>query len=128
MRFTRPGITFAEKGQFLAEHDIRFLVGEPDSKEGPRGFFRFYKELWDEKELGPRPIADPLKLLARNADGTPMASKNYSIGKMREFTACLNNPHWRAVLKAWAKRCGDACAAKWTELIGKKYGLEAKVD
>ena len=32
------------------------------------------------------------------------------------------------VLKAWAKRCGDACATKWTELVGKKYGLEAKAD
>ena len=29
------------------------------------------------------------------------------------------------VLKSWAKRCGDACAAKWNDLIGKKYGLSA---
>lgn len=29
------------------------------------------------------------------------------------------------VLKSWAKRCGEACAAKWNELIGKKYGLAA---
>ncbi|MFM9939962.1 MAG: hypothetical protein ACKVP7_10760, partial [Hyphomicrobiaceae bacterium] len=33
-----------------------------------------------------------------------------------------------AVLKSWAKRCGAECAAKWTELIGKKYGLVAKAD
>ena len=33
-----------------------------------------------------------------------------------------------SVLKAWAKRCGEACAAKWTESIGKKYGLVAKAD
>lgn len=32
------------------------------------------------------------------------------------------------VLKNWAKRCGEACAAKWTELIGKKYGLSAKAN
>jgi TRAP-type C4-dicarboxylate transport system substrate-binding protein len=32
------------------------------------------------------------------------------------------------VLKSWAKRCGPECAAKWTELIGKKYGLVAKAD
>ncbi len=32
------------------------------------------------------------------------------------------------VLKEWAKRCGEACAAKWTELIGKKYGLVAKAN
>ncbi|MFM9850040.1 MAG: TRAP transporter substrate-binding protein [Hyphomicrobiaceae bacterium] len=30
------------------------------------------------------------------------------------------------VLKSWAKRCGDACAAKWDALVGKKYGLAAK--
>src|SRR5207253_6531609 len=57
-----------------------------------------------ERELGPRPVADPLQLLSRNADGSPMASKQYSIGGWREYTACLNNPYWRAVLKAWAKR------------------------
>ena len=88
----------------VGHFNVTFLVGEPDGPDGPRGFFRFYRDLWDEKELGPKPVADPLDLLARNADGTPMASKNYSIGGMREFTACLNNPHWRAVLKAWAKR------------------------
>ena len=32
------------------------------------------------------------------------------------------------VLKSWAKRCGAECAAKWTEVIGKKYGLVAKAD
>jgi hypothetical protein len=88
----------------VGHFNVTFLVGEPDGPQGPRGFFKFYRDLWDEKELGPRPVADPLALLAKNADGSPMASKNYSIGGMREFTACLNNPHWRSVLKAWAKR------------------------
>ena len=32
------------------------------------------------------------------------------------------------VLKSWAKRCGEACAAKWTDTVGKKYGLTAKAD
>lgn len=31
--FTRPGISFAEKRQFLAEYDIRFLVGAPEVLE-----------------------------------------------------------------------------------------------
>jgi hypothetical protein len=94
-----------ERGAKVVGHfNVSFLVGEPESKDGPRGFFKFYKDLWDEKELGPKPVPDALDLLARNADGTPMASKQYSIGQMREYTACLNNPHWRAVLKAWAKR------------------------
>ncbi len=95
-----------KRGAKVVGHfNVTFLVGEPaDSPKGIGGFFKYYTELWDEKELGPRPVADPMMLLARNADGTPMSSKAYSIGGMREFTACLNNPHWRTVLKAWAKR------------------------
>jgi hypothetical protein len=103
--FEERNAAIHKRGAKVVGHfNVTFLVGEPDSKDGPRGFFKFYKELWNEKELGPRPVDDPMKLLARNADGTPMASKQYSIGNMREFTACLNNPHWRAVLKAFAKR------------------------
>ncbi|MFN4964956.1 MAG: TRAP transporter substrate-binding protein [Burkholderiales bacterium] len=29
------------------------------------------------------------------------------------------------VLARWAKRCGDACSAKWNDLVGKKYNLSA---
>ena len=32
------------------------------------------------------------------------------------------------VLARWAKRCGDACAARWNELVGKKYDLTAKAN
>jgi hypothetical protein len=88
----------------VGHFNVSFLVGEPDAKEGARGFFKFYRDLWNEKELGPKPVKDPLDLISRNADGTPMASKQYSIGQNREYTACLANPHWRAVLKAWVKR------------------------
>lgn len=94
-----------KRGSKVVGHfNVSFLVGEPDGKDGPQGFFKFYRDLWDEKELGPKPTKDGLSLIARNADGTPMASKQYSIGQMREYTACLNNPDWRAVLKAWSKR------------------------
>ena len=87
----------------VGHFNVSFLVGEPDAKE-PKGFFKFYRDLWDEKELGPKPVKDPLDLISRNVDGTPMASKQYSIGQNREYTACLANPHWRTVLKAWVKR------------------------
>ncbi|MFM8273524.1 MAG: hypothetical protein ACKODX_14520 [Gemmata sp.] len=94
-----------KRGAKVVGHfNVTFLVGEPEGKDGPQGFFKFYRELWDEKELGPKPVKDPLDLIAKNADGTPLASKQYSIGQMREYTACLNNPHWRTVLKAWARR------------------------
>ena len=32
------------------------------------------------------------------------------------------------VLVRWSKRCGDACTAKWNELVGKPNGLTAKAN
>jgi hypothetical protein len=106
--FENRNAAIHKRGAKVVGHfNVTFLVGEPEGKDGPQGFFKFYRELWDEKELGPKPVKDPLDLIAKNADGTPMASKQYSIGQMREYTACLANPHWRTVLKAWAKRAID---------------------
>ena len=87
----------------VGHFNVEFLVGDPDSPEGPRGFFKFYRDLWDERELGPRPVADPLDLLERGPDGKPIVNDTYKIGGMREYWGCLNNPHWRTVLKAWVK-------------------------
>ncbi len=87
----------------IGHFNIEFLVGDPKSEDGPRGFFKFYNELWDEKQLGPKPVKDPLQLLEKNADGTPRTNNTYSIGGMKEYWACLNNPHWRVVLKAWVR-------------------------
>ena len=83
--------------------NVKFLVGDPEGPDGPRGFFHFYRNLWDEKLLGPKPVDDPLDLLEKKKDGTPITNNSYSIGKMKEYWACLNNPHWRQVLKAWTK-------------------------
>jgi hypothetical protein len=91
------------KVKVVGHFNVEFLVGDPDSKDGPRGFFKFYHELWNEKLLGPRPVKDPLTMMQKNADGTPISAKSYSIGGMREYSACLNNPDWRKVLKAWVK-------------------------
>jgi hypothetical protein len=88
----------------VGHFNVEFLVGDPDGPNGPTGFFKFYRDGWDEKELGPRPVADPLLLLEKNADGTPISQKGYGIGKMQEYWGCLRNPHWQAVLKAWTKR------------------------
>lgn len=95
--------------------NVKFLVGDPDSPPipatktkpaesgGPRGFFKFYRELWNEEWLGPKPVADPMELLEVDAEGKPITNNNYSIGGMKEYWGCLNNPHWRTVLKAWTK-------------------------
>ena len=87
----------------VGHFNIEFLVGDPTSNDGPRGFFKFYRDLWDETQLGVKPVLDPLQLLEKNANGTPITNNSYSIGGMKEYWACLNNPHWRAVLKAWVK-------------------------
>jgi hypothetical protein len=87
----------------VGHFNVEFLVGDPDSPEGPRGFFKFYRDLWDERELGPRPVADPIDLLQKGRDGKPIVHDTYKIGGMREYWGCLNNPQWRAVLKAWVK-------------------------
>lgn len=88
----------------IGHFNVEFLVGEPAGKDGPRGFFHFYRNLWNEKELGPKPVQDPLEFMEKNADGTPITNNSYSIGGMREYWACLRNPHWQTVLKAWVKR------------------------
>ncbi len=87
----------------VGHFNVEFLVGDPVSPAGPRGFFKFYRELWDEQLLGPRPVDDPLELLEKNGDGAPIENRSYSIGGMGEYWACLRNPAWRQVLKAWVR-------------------------
>jgi hypothetical protein len=102
------------KVKVVGHFNVEFLVGDPTPPAppskggdpggvGPRGFFKFYRDLWDEKQLGPKPVADPIELLEKNADGTPIVNNSYSIGGMKEYWGCLNNPHWRTVLKAWTR-------------------------
>ena len=92
--------------QPIGHFDVsKYLVGRPDGSGKLRdGFFTFYNELWDEEELGPRPVADPVDLLARNRDGTPYFSTPPDAAPYNVYWGCLANPYWRAVLKAWVKR------------------------
>ena len=102
--FRRLNAELHRRGAKVIGHmNVKFLVGDPDSPEGPRGFFRFYRTQWDEALLGPKPVSDPEQLLERNKSGEPIANQDYNIGGMREYWACLNNPHWRQVLKSWVR-------------------------
>lgn len=62
------------------------------------------------------------------AAGCPLSDKGKmtlvipSDQDMATRQAALNG----VVLSRWAKRCGEACAARWTELVGSKFGMEAK--
>jgi len=94
-----------QRGVKVVGHfNVEFLIGDPDSPEGPRGFFRFYRDLWDDTLLGARPEKDPVAFLEKNHDGTPLSEKNYGIGGMKEYWACLRNPSWQKVLQAWIRR------------------------
>lgn len=87
--------------------NVSMMFGNPrGTKGGPEGFFKYYEELWDEKELGLKPVANPLDLIEKHADGSPNFTEMYSAGNggMKEYWACLANPYWRTVLKAWTKR------------------------
>ncbi|MBK9166624.1 MAG: hypothetical protein IPM24_04075 [Bryobacterales bacterium] len=85
---------------------VKYLLGDkskdPAKPEG--GFFEYYNNLWDEKELGPKPVADPLDLLQQNPRGVPIMHTDEDAKPYGVYFGCLNNPHWRAVLKAWVKR------------------------
>ena len=102
--FVRLNGELHRRGVKVVGHmNVKFLIGDPDGPEGARGFFRFYREQWDEKLLGPKPVADAIELLEKDKLGNPISNNTYSIGGMREYWGCLNNPHWRAVLKAWVR-------------------------
>jgi hypothetical protein len=87
----------------VGHFNVEFLVGDPDGPAGPRGFFKFYRDLWDEKLLGPKPVGDPVSMLEKNADGSPIKTRTYAVGGMNEYWACLRNPAWQTVLKAWVR-------------------------
>lgn len=91
------------KVRAVGHFNIEFLVGDPAGPEGPTGFFKWYREHWDEKVLGPKPVEDPIDFLEKKADGSPIVHRSYAIGGMNEHWACLRNPNWQKVLKAWVK-------------------------
>ena len=103
--FKRRNAELAKRKVRVIGHlNVEFLVGDPDGPDGPRGFFKFYRDLWNEKELGPKPFKDPLDFLEKDKEGNPLLKNSYGIGGMKEYFACLRNPHWQNVLKAWVKR------------------------
>jgi len=92
------------RAKVIGHFNVEFLVGEPKGEKGPRGFFHFYRNLWDEKLLGPKPVDDPMAFLEKGPDGKPIINNSYNIGGMREYWACLRHPAWQRVLKTWVKR------------------------
>lgn len=82
-----------------------------------------WKVIGDESEEG---VACTTGQGGKCSVGPPAKLKlvNPSNDDLKARDKALND----VVLKAWAKRCGKACADKWNELIGKKYSLSAQIN
>src|SRR5690606_16843369 len=78
----------ARGARVVGHMNVKFLIGDPESPDGPRGFFKFYRDGWDESLLGPRPGASALDFLEKDASGNPISAQSYAIGGMREYWAC----------------------------------------
>jgi len=63
------------------------------------GWFRYYNDLWESGLLGPRPVSESAALMERDAEGKLI---RYGEGWSR-YVGCVNNPHWRRVLKAMVR-------------------------
>ncbi len=83
----------------VGHFNTTFILGEHTNKAG---FFEWYDH-WNESQLGPKPAADPVSLLQVDASGKPISTLSYRIGGWPEYHGCLNNPQWRACLKAMLK-------------------------
>ncbi len=103
--FTRLNREIHGRGARVVGHfNMTFIFGDPEKKAG---FFEWYDKGWNEAELGPKPCADPVDMLQKNGAGIPITTHSYKIGGWPEYHGCLNNPHWRACLKAMLKSAVD---------------------
>ena len=99
----------------VGHFNTTFILGDPEKRAG---FFDWYHNGWDTKALGPKPTANPTEMLAVNAEGKLITTSSYKIGGWPEYHGCLNNPLWRACLKAMMT---DAIARGVDGLIANYY-------
>jgi TRAP-type C4-dicarboxylate transport system substrate-binding protein len=100
-----PGTrTFLEK-QFKALEDKSWKLIEAETEDGVR---------CTTGQGGTCPVGPPGKLKLVQPSEADLKARDKALNDV--------------VLRSWAKRCGDACAAKWTDIVGKRYGLTAKAN
>src|SRR6266853_863283 len=103
--FARLNREIHARGVRVVGHfNMTFILGDPGKKAG---FFEWYDKGWDEAAFGPKPCADPTDMLQKDAAGNLIATHEYKIGGWPEYHGCLNNPKWRACLKAMVKSAVD---------------------
>ncbi len=103
--FARLNREIHARGPRVVGHfNMTFILGDPEKKAG---FFEWYDKGWDEAGFGPKPCANPEDMLQRDASGKLITTHSYKIGGWPEYHGCLNNPKWRACLKAMVKSAVD---------------------
>ncbi len=105
----------ARGSKVVGHFNTTFILGDPDKRAG---FFDWYHNGWDTKTFGPKPTTDPTQMLSVDATGKLITSSSYKIGGWPEYHGCLNNPLWRACLKAMMT---DAIARGVDGLIANYY-------
>ncbi|MFM8469521.1 MAG: hypothetical protein ACKODH_06065, partial [Limisphaerales bacterium] len=105
----------ARGSKVVGHFNTTFILGDPDKRAG---FFDWYHNGWDEKSFGPKPTPDPTQMLSVDAAGKLITTMSYKIGGWPEYHGCLNNPLWRACLKAMMT---DAIARGVDGLIANYY-------
>ena len=88
----------------VGHFNVEFLVGDPDGPDGPRASSSSTATSGTRRRSGRGRSPTRSSLLEKDADGSPIKARTYAIGGMNEYWACLRNPAWQAVLKAWVRQ------------------------
>lgn len=122
----------------IGHFQIGKVIGNWDKQDD---FINYYKNLWDEKLLGKKPVDDVREVLARNSNGEPIDRDRTAA--VRYVGLCVSSPYCRQMLKQMLKVSIDAgvdgvmvnfnyrwscvcrhCQASFKEYIKKKYSAQ----
>lgn len=119
----------------IGHFQIGKVIGNWDKQDD---FINYYKNNWDEKLLGKKPVEDVREVLARDSNGDPIDRDRTA--DVRYVGLCISSPYCRQMLKQMLKVCIDAgvdgvmvnfnyrwscvcrhCQALFKEHIAEKY-------
>jgi len=102
-KLTKPTQEFM-LAEFKKLEELSWAIVEHESAEG----------IACNTGTGPCSLGPPAKLKLVKPSDADVSARNKALNEV--------------VLVEWAKRCGAECAAKWTEVVGKQFGLVAKAN
>lgn len=119
----------------IGHFQIGKVIGNWDKQDD---FIDYYKNQWDEKLLGKKPVEDVREILERDSTGEPIDRDRTA--DVRYVGLCVSSPYCRQMLKQILKVAVDAgvdgvmvnfnyrwscvcrhCQASFKEFIAKKY-------